>query len=246
MKLVELRSDLNERLKNKPEMKRKITAISRLQWIESSYDLDTAYTRGTEPLNAEEIQKIIRGGCLEGRTVRDHIMINNYYDMVRLVYGVLPLKDKTDLPLAEEINRILSRDDMLREKEDCYRKDRPLVKEFAMVPPHPGSVKEELAEVVRYYNIMHDKLNPLLRGCLIHNEFLRVYPFCEANEATARALLNFELMCGGFLPAAFVMDKEEYRNCVSRHINSNDPKPFYEMMLRTEKQRYTSFLEMTL
>lgn len=244
MKLVELRADLNERLKNKPEMKRKITAISKLQWIESSYDFDTAYTRLNEPLSAEEIQVIIKGEYLESRTVRDHTMINNYYDMVKLVYGVSPLKNKTDLQLTEEINRTLSRDDMRMENKDCYRKDRPLVKEFAVVPGHPSAVKEELEGVIKNYNVVHDSLNPLLRGCFMHNELIKVYPFREANESTARALLNFELISEGFLPAAFVMDKEEYRHCVSRYINSNEMKPFYDMMLRTLKQRYTSFLEM--
>lgn len=244
MKLVELRADLNERLKDKPEMKRKITAISKLQWIESSYDFDTAYTRLDEPLSAEEIQAIIKGEYLESRTVRDHTMINNYYDMVKLVYGVSPLKNKTDVRLTEEINRMLTRDDMYTEKEDCFRKDRPLVKEFAMVPGHPSTVREDLEGIIKNYNVVRDSLNPLLRGCFLHNELIKVYPFGEANEATARALLNFELICEGFLPAAFVMDKDEYRHSVSRYINSNDMKPFYDMMLRTLKQRYTSFLDM--
>ena len=244
MKLAKLRSDLNERLEKKPELKRTITAISKLEWIESSYDFDTAYTREGEPLYAEEIQQIIKGEYLDSKTVRDHIMVRNYYDMIKYVYGVLSLKDMTDLSLMERINRILCRDEMLREKEDIYRKSVPIVKEFAMVPPHHQTVGEELNKVIKNYNIMHSQLDPILRGCFIHNEFLRTYPFKENNEATARALLNFELLSGGLLPLAFFMEKEEYRACVSRHINNNDPKPFFEMILKEEKKIYARFLEM--
>lgn len=244
MKLVKLRSDLNERLEKKPELKRKITAISKLQWMESSYDFDTAYVRDSEALDTEEIQQIIKGEYLNYRTVRDHIMVRNYYDMVKYVYGVLSLKDMTDLSLIEKINRILSRDELLQERQDIYRRSVPIVKEFAMVPPHHQLVTEELNRVIKDYNIMHGQLDPVLRGCFIHNEFLRVYPFSENNEATARALLNFELLAGGYLPLAFGMEKEEYRTCVSRHINSNDPKPFFELILKEEKKRYVQFLEM--
>ncbi|MBE6020695.1 MAG: Fic family protein [Firmicutes bacterium] len=244
MKLANLRSDLNERLKKKPELKRKITAISKLQWIESSYDFDTAYTRNVEALDTEDIQQIIKGEYLVSRTVTDHIMVRNYYDMVKYVYGVLSLKSMTDLPLIERINRILTRDEMLREKEDVYRRSVPIVKEFAMVPPHHQLVKEELMKVIKDYNIMHGQLDPVLRGCFIHNEFLRVYPFSASNEATAKALLNFELLSGGYLPLAFGMEKEEFRACVSRHINNGDPKPFFELILKEEKKRYLQFLEM--
>ena len=244
MKLVKLRSDLNERLEKKPELKRKITAISKLQWMESSYDFDTAYTRDGDPLDAEEIQQIIKGEYLDSRTVRDHIMVRNYYDMIKYVYGVLSLKDMTDLSLMEKINRILSRDEMLQEGQDIYRKTVPIVKEFAMVPPHHQAVAEEMSRVIKDYNILHGQLDPILRGCFIHNEFLRVYPFKENNEATARALMNFELLAGGYFPLAFGMEKEEYRTSVSRHINSNDPKPFFEMILKEEKKRYVQFLEM--
>lgn len=243
MKLVKLRSDLNERLENKPELKRKITAISKLKWIESSYDFDTVYTREDKPLSSEEIQQIIKGEYLNSRSVQDHIMVRNYYDMVKYVYGVLALKDITDLPLIEKINGILCGNEKLHEKQCLYRKSVPIVKEFAMVPPHHQKTEEELKRVIKNYNIIHDQLDPVLRGCFIHNEFLRIYPFAENNEATARALLNFELLAGGFLPLTFGMEKEEYRVSVSRHINNDDPKPFFELILKEEKKLYTNFLE---
>lgn len=244
MKLMDLKSDYHRMLEKNPEKKRKITAISKLQWIETSYDFDTAYDREGDPITASEIQRIVQGEYVESRTVQDHIMVRHYYDMVKYIYGILPLKDKADLGLMEKINGILVMDDVQGESAECYRKITPIVKEFSMVPPHHQVVKEELERVLRSYHVLHDQLNPVLRGCFIHNEFLRVYPFSENNEATARALLNFELLAGGLLPLAFGMDKAEYRGAVSMHINHKDPQPFYELILEAEKNRYRGFLEM--
>lgn len=243
MELAELRAELEAKLNKRPEMKRKITAISKLQWIETSYAFDTADNRKGSSPNAEEIQEIIRGEYLQGRTVQDHIMINNYYDMVKLAYAALAYKSKADVYLAQEINAVLTRPDIDSEKQVKYRESRAFIKEFSFVPPYADEVRKELEAFFRDYNRVYDRLEPLMRGCIIHNEFIRIQPFSQANEATARALLNFELVSGGFLPAVFSMDIKEYKIGVGRHINNTDIKPFYEIMLKAEKQRYESFLE---
>ena len=65
-----------------------------------------------------------------------------------------------------------------------------------------------------------------------------MYPFDDANEATARALMNFELMAAGLVPLTFTMDPEKYRKGISTYINRNDGIPFYNLILQEEIDRY--------
>ena len=235
MNLMEAKEMLDARIGGDPDLQRKIDAVSRLQWIQSSYAFDVAQDPDRDPLTPEEIQVMLKGGSVGNRSLEDHIRIQNYAEMTRYVQGVLPLKDKVDRKLVEQVNCILCTGEA---GEAVYRKRSTVLNEFHITPAAPDSIDAGMDKIIHRYNVAYRDLNPVQRACLIHNEVLRVYPFDDANEATARAMMNFELMAAGLVPITFTMDHEQYRRGISSYINRNDGIPFYNLVLQEEIDRY--------
>ncbi|MBR2576357.1 MAG: Fic family protein [Firmicutes bacterium] len=235
MNLMEAKEMLDAKIGGNPYLQRKIDAVSRLQWIQSSYALDVARDPEREPLSPADIQVMLKGGSVGNRSLEDHIRIQNYAEMTRYVQGILPLKDKADRGLVEQINCILCTGST---GEPIYRKRSTVLNEFRIAPMAPDAIEEGMEKIIHRYNVAYRELNPVQRACLIHNEVLRVYPFDDANEATARAMMNFELMAAGMVPITFTMDPEQYRKGVGTYINRNDGRPFYNLILQEEIDRY--------
>ena len=235
MNLTEAKAVLDARIAGNPDLQRRIDAVSRLQWIQSSYAFDVEWDPSRQPLSPSEIQTMLKGGSVGNRSLEEHIRIQNYAEMTRYVQGVLPLKDKVDRRLIEQINCILCTGET---GEVVYRKRSTVLNEFRITPMAPDEINEGLEKAIRRYHVAYRDLNPVQRACLIHNEILRVYPFDDANEATARSLMNFELMASGLVPITFTMDLEKYRRGINTYINRNDGIPFYNLILQEEIDRY--------
>ena len=235
MNVNEAKAQLEEMIGENPYLQRKIDAASRLQWIQTSYAFDVAKDTDQEPLSPADIQTMLKGGSVGNRSLAEHIRIQNYAEMTRYVQGLLPRKDKVDRGLIEQINCILCTGST---GEPQYRKRSTVLNEFRITPLAPDQIREGMEKIVHRYNTAYRELNPVQRACLIHNEVLRVYPFEDANEATARALMNFELMASGLIPVTFTMDLEKYRKGISSYINRGDGIAFYNLVLQEVIDRY--------
>ena len=235
MNLMEAKEMLDARIGGDADLQRKIDAVSRLQWIQTSYAFDVSRDPAGSALDPEDIQVMLLGGSVGNRSLAEHIRIRNYSEMTKYVQGILPLKDKADRKLAEQINCILCTGST---GEPQYRKRSTVLNEFRITPLAPDQIREGMEKIVHRYNTAYRELNPVQRACLIHNEVLRVYPFEDANEATARALMNFELMASGLIPVTFTMDLEKYRKGISNYINRGDGIAFYNLVLQEVIDRY--------
>lgn len=244
MELMELKAELDALISRDIKLKRDVTAVAKLRWIQTSYAFDTADAQGVKLIDLKDVQRVIKEEYVENLTISDHLTIKNYADMVRFVYNVLPLKDKADVALIEKLNVILCRNGMLEEQPVDYRKTSPVIKEFALVPTYYQSVQESLSEMIRHYYVTYVEEDPVFRACYLHNELIKIYPFAENNEATARALLNFELVAAGFLPLSFTMAKADYCSCSAQYINGRGPEAFLNIVVSELKKQYREILNM--
>ena len=94
----------------------------------------------------------------------------------------------------------------------------------------------------RFYASRTD-MDPVMRACHIHNELLRIYPFEKNNEATARAMFNFELLAANLPPIPFTMDRQSYCQAIISHISKEDPQPFYRMTADILCDRFDQLLD---
>ena len=239
MSLNTVRKEYERLVRNNPDLGKKHFSIAKMRWAATSYDFDTDDEReGKDPFTLEEVEQILDGEFFANRKVEDHINVRNYKAMIAYLYTTVTVKDKADLELIHAIHRILKDGKVVP-----YRQRVPIVKEFAFVPTHYQSIDEELDDVLKAYLLMYDKWGPVRRGCFLHNEFIKIYPYDEFTTGIARALLNFELIVAGYLPLAFDMDIAEYRKCVSDHIKMNHPQPFYDLITRSLEEMYRDYLD---
>ena len=242
MSLSKVKKEYDQAVKGNSELARGHRAMAKLRWIATSYDFDTDEARGgNDPFTLEEVGQMLEGEFFPKRKVEDHINVRSYRAMISSLYTTITVKDKVDLGLIKSIHRSL-----MDGKTVEYRQRVPIVKEFAFVPTHYQSIDEELDDVLKAYLLMYDKWSPVLRGCFLHNEFIKIYPYDEFNGGVARALLNFELIAAGYLPLAFDMDIEEYRKGVMDHIKKKQPRTFYNLIVKSLEDMYKDYLEYSI
>lgn len=236
--IMEKQRQFIERMTGNPQGKKLVNGISKLQWMETSYGLDG----GT--LSTEDVKMILTGKYVMTKTVQEHVMIRNYDEMLSYLYNCLAIKDKVDLTLLCKCNEILSRDELEAAPEESIRRGIPIVSELGMVPVHPQDIPRQLEKVLQRFYSARERLDPAMRACYIHNEILRIYPFEENNGATARAMLNFELLAANMPPVPFTMETPDYYRAVAKHIKEENPEPFYTMILKILDDRLTQLLDM--
>ena len=237
-KIVEKHQFLKKELVGNPQGVKLVNAVSKLQWIETSYALDGGN------LTSEEIKEILDGRNLMDRTIRDHVMIRNYNKVVNNLYSAVGICDRVDHNLIKKVSMIFLADEVEAEPAEEFRKTVPIVSELDMIPMHPQEIQAEMEKMLQAYHSMHDKLDPVMRGCYVHNELLRIYPFAENNGAVARAMLNFELLVAGYPPIPFTMDKRQYYDDVVSHIRDEDPEPFYLAVSKVLSQRLNQLIDL--
>ncbi len=79
------------------------------------------------------------------------------------------------------------------------------------VPPKNETVKKHLLNMYKWYSSNKRKLHPFELAALIHAKIAWTHPFEDGNGRTARAVMNYLLMKGGF-PMFFIPfeKREEY------------------------------------
>ena len=61
-------------------------------------------------------------------------------------------------------------------------------------PPAPYLIKEQMEQLMKWYENEAQKLHPVERGAMLHAIFVGIHPFIDGNGRTSRLLLNLELM----------------------------------------------------
>lgn len=238
MGLRQVKSEYDLKMQKTPNRAKGNERIAQVRWIQTSYNFDTDKTRKGPPLNFAEVVRILNEEFVTKLGIEDHMMVRKYRDLVNWLYDVVKIKAKADISLMQNIHKILMGG------EECeFRKGAILDHEFSFTYVHPQSIAEEIGEMFEVYDEMYHKWSPVLRGCFLHCEVARINPFEELNTAVARALLNFELIEGGYLPLAFDMDIKLYRKFVGEYIETGSIENFYNMVRDGLEEMYLEYSE---
>lgn len=145
----------------------------------------------------------------EGRKPRDKSeqMILNNYETIKLIEN--DYKDrKLDLNLLFQIHAKLTKKTILEDKIGRFRKDDEKIVvqdrisgEIYHVPPSTKFVKEELEELIKYFNdeIQDDFfVHPLIKAIILHFWIGYLHPFYDGNGRMARAIFYWYLLKKGY------------------------------------------------
>lgn len=105
--------------------------------------------------------------------------------------------------------------------------------------PDPYDITYNLNEIV--YNINNPKEEVLTRAINAHYELIMLQPFDDFNKRTARIVMNWILLNGGYRPIIFnhKTDKQNYRAAISARANGDSreyARYMYGCLLRTQNE----------
>lgn len=204
------------------------------EWIFSSNKLNGSN------MNLNETMKILKGDCILERTIEDHMDIKCHEEVIQYIEKMVDNGDALFAKEIEVINTLLSSDDM-----PVYRNNNPVLQNIKYVPVHFKEVPNKMEKLFKWYYSEAQEMNPVLRGVLLHNKLIEIYPFAQNTEKTARALINYELLKGGLPPVEFKMQPKTYVNMIKDYVSKQDTTDFYELILGAVDARMDLFLRLT-
>jgi fido (protein-threonine AMPylation protein) len=110
----------------------------------------------------------------------------------------------------------------------CTRRIPIAIKGSEWEPPPALVVKEELDDLLKWYEKNKKNMNPLELGGVFHHRFLQIHPFKDGNGRVARELFNFILEMNDYPPIIIP---------ISRGFE------YFELLAKADKKKITPLLE---
>jgi Fic family protein len=86
--------------------------------------------------------------------------------------------------------KIISKYDLLK-----YRNIQVYIRNSNYIPPS----SEKVNELMKYFPLMINRIeNPIVKAILAHYLLVTIHPFVDGNGRSARLLMNYFLLCGGY------------------------------------------------
>ena len=172
---------------------------------------------------------VLRGITITGHDPafsKDAISLANALDRIAEL-AVRP--DATDLEQLHEIHRLILGD---QPGSGIFRSEPVIISGSAHKPPRTWAEIMDQMEAWQEWSVRNIGLAPLLRGVVLHTWLTHVHPFIDGNGRTARALLNLELIRGGY-PTLIIRkkDKLRYYDALAESDSGGDLGPITELVL---------------
>ena len=104
------------------------------------------------------------------------------------------------------------------------------------------TLKETKVALEVWYNKMAGELHTVELAARLHSDFVKIHPFVDGNGRTARLIMNFELMKGGFPAVILPVERRlEYYEALDRSHVHGDYDPFIEIITGLVEQSFAPY-----
>ncbi|MBL4935540.1 Fic family protein [Clostridium sp. YIM B02515] len=182
-------------------------------------------------LTLMETKVVLEGITIGGKTLREHLEVINHRDAILYVEEIV----KNNEPFSEwqikNIHRLVLKG-INDEYAGAYRDQQVIIAGAKHIPPEPFLIKEQMENLIKWYEGEGAKLHPILRAAMLHVIFVGIHPFIDGNGRTSRLLLNLELMKNGYPPMVIRNENRiKYYNALDKAHTTNDNTDFAELVL---------------
>ncbi|ACX51952.1 filamentation induced by cAMP protein Fic [Ammonifex degensii KC4] len=179
---------------------------------------------------------LLDGLAVGGKTLREHLEVVDHRDAIEWLESAV----REGLPLSEglirELNRLVLKS-TLPEEAGKYRRGGARVAGSRHVPPPAWDVPFLVRETVREYDARRGKEHPVALAAWLHWRLVFIHPFTDGNGRTARLLMNFSLMSGGYPPAVIRKeDRERYLDALEEASVRGNLEPFTRLLAERVKE----------
>lgn len=102
----------------------------------------------------------------------------------------------------------------------------------------PEKVKEELIQLLKWYNSNKNSIHPLILAFEFHKRYENIHPFTDGNGRTGRLIMNKILMNASYPPIiVYKSHKMSYFNALEKAMEGKTKK-YYQFMLEQANETY--------
>ena len=173
-------------------------------------------------LSLTQVQKILDGEQVVARE-RDVQEVINYRKVLDYIEKIT--NSKVDEDTISELHRIVIKNVLSDDKAGVFRDKEVVIRnsitgDVAFRPPKVVEVPWQMKELVIFIND-EIEIHPVLKGGIVHYEFVRIHPFLDGNGRVGRALSMLVLYKLGYDIRQFFSLEEHF---------DRDPDRYYEAL----------------
>ncbi len=188
-------------------------------------------------LSLTQVQKILDGERIVARE-RDVQEVINYRRVID--YIDRHTGQQIDEDTIRELHKIVVKNVLPDEESGKYRQKEVVIRnsitgDVAFKPPKSVEVPWQMKELAIFIQ-EEPEIHPVLKGGIVHYEFVRIHPFLDGNGRVGRALSMLVLYKLGYDIRQFFSIEEHF---------DRDPERYYEALQSVEKKNgdQTEWLE---
>jgi Fic family protein len=191
-------------------------------------------------LSLAEVKLILEDGIsVGGKPLRETYEVANHEKAYAFVKRLIESGRKLDEGAIKDIHHLLMENIM---PGGIYRDCDARITGSAYKPPSANDafyrMKSFAADLYA-----RDAGSAVYFAAWTHAEFVNIHPFADGNGRTARLLMNFRLMEGGFMPITILPESRLiYYDALEAYDLDGDLFPLTEMIFLEEKGRLEEFL----
>lgn len=230
----------------KQALKDKFASLSEKEVVELKDNFDVQYTYESTSFENSDFSKEDVLFLLEdhSRTFPDKeenvrkAIINNYHAM-KNVHKLAKDGKQFDEVIVKDLHALLVEGII---NGGVYRTRDLFILGAKHVPP---TYLKIYSKMDRYFaDLNNPELTGLEKCAFAIVQFLKIYPFMDANGRLARLLLNYQLELEGYLPISITRElRDEYYKSIDEYKINKDMKPFTNFIAKLEEKQLKAFLE---
>ncbi|MFP4477922.1 MAG: Fic family protein [Candidatus Izemoplasmatales bacterium] len=239
MKLEEveaLKQELHNKLNSmsQEEIKKRQEAFDTLYIYEStSFDNDEFTYEDVEFLLEDHSREFP-----DKKRNRRKAIINNYHAL-QMVHRLASRKIAFDEEIVKDLHQTLV-DGIIN--GGVYRSRDLFILGAKHVPPSYLKIYKKMDDY--FETLKNSDLKGFERAAYAHLQFLKIYPFVDANGRLARLLLNYELELQDYLPVSISKDiQDEYFDAIDEYKINKEIQPFIDFLIKIEAERIKEYIK---
>lgn len=193
-------------------------------------------------LTLKETKVVLEGITIGGKSMREHFEVINHKEAIDYVEAVIADDEAFSERLIKAIHQLVLKN-IDNVNAGVYRHENVLIAGAEHRPPDFLHVPEQMTDLVQAY---HDfSGHPIERAARLHVDFVKIHPFVDGNDRTARLLMNFDLMKSGFLPVIFrAADRLAYYEALDKAHTQHDYQDFLQLSMAVEIKAFDTVLSL--
>lgn len=193
-------------------------------------------------LTINETKVVLEGITVGGKTMREHLEVINHRDAVTYVEEIVKNKETFSEWQIKNLHRLILKG-INDEFAGVYRDQQVFISGAKHRPPAPFLIKEQMEELINWYEQKSNQLHPITRGAMLHAIFVGIHPFIDGNGRTSRLLLNLELMKAGYPPVIIkVENRLNYYEALDKAHTQKEYDDFIQLVAKEAEESLDLYL----